>query len=556
MEINSTMLAILVAPLLASCAGSDAKGAATRSGGTLVIATTADPDELFPLLPGNTQARAVTELLYDYLAEIGTDLNIIGDAGFRPQLADSWRWAPDSLSIAFHINPAARWHDGVPVRASDVRFTYELAVGPALGRPMRDAMSNIDSVTTRYSQTATFWFHARRPDQFYTVAGLMLILPQHVFGKFSGDSASRIAEQIAPVGSGRFRFAGRKRGESLEIRADRHNYRGRPSLDRVVWSVAPEFQTAVTRLVGGEADLFDALHADNLPAVRRNADLQIVTLPGMDYVFMQFNLRDPAMRARPHPVFADRELRRALTMAIDRQSMVRSVFDTLALPSIGPTISALPSARGGLTQIPYDTVRAARLLDSLGWKRGADGVRARAGRLLSFKLLVPSSSLARVRFAVLIQAQLILAGVKMDIEQMDFAAFRARQDARSFDAALGAWHVTGNPSAIVETWSGDAVRRRDGRNYGSYESPSFDAALDSAIAARDTASSNRLYNRAYQTILDDAPAVWLYEPRTVIGLHRRFKTVGMRPDAWWARLGEWWIPPRERIARDAAQPKG
>src|SRR5438270_9979129 len=104
--------AILAVPLaLVACRGSDANNAEQAAGGTLVISTPLEPDELFPLLPQNTQARAVTELVYDYLAQPGTGMNVIGDAGFRPQLAQSWQWSSDSLSIAFHLNPRARWHD-------------------------------------------------------------------------------------------------------------------------------------------------------------------------------------------------------------------------------------------------------------------------------------------------------------------------------------------------------------------------------------------------------------------------------------------------------------
>src|SRR5207249_2621405 len=117
-----------------------------------------------------------------------------------------------------------------------------------------------------------------------------------------------------PVGSGRFRFVRWTQGSSLEIAADAGNYRGRPSLDRMIWTVTPDYPGALTKLKGGEADVFDALHADNVAEVASNPKLHVVTTPGMDYGFLQFNLRDPKDQKRPHPLFANRELRRALTM--------------------------------------------------------------------------------------------------------------------------------------------------------------------------------------------------------------------------------------------------
>ena len=111
---------------IALCAGVVVAGACARdkgagpaaSGGTLVIATPGDADNLFPPLTLSNQGRQVVDQLFDYLADIGPAMNTIGDAGFSPRLADSWTWAPDSSWIAFHLDPRARWHDGKPVRAS------------------------------------------------------------------------------------------------------------------------------------------------------------------------------------------------------------------------------------------------------------------------------------------------------------------------------------------------------------------------------------------------------------------------------------------------------
>src|SRR5438105_13212302 len=107
--------AAIVAALCA-CGDRGDSNASSRFGGTVVVGITADPDALFPPLASNVPARQVTELIYDHLAEIGPQLNIVGDGGFKPALADSCRWSPDSLSIALHIDPPARWHARVPCR--------------------------------------------------------------------------------------------------------------------------------------------------------------------------------------------------------------------------------------------------------------------------------------------------------------------------------------------------------------------------------------------------------------------------------------------------------
>src|SRR6202042_696556 len=120
----------------------------------------------------------VTGLLFDRLAEIGDRMNTIGDGGFQPELADRWAWSADSLSIAFHLDPRARWHDGVPVRSADVRFTYRMDRDSSVGTEITTQIARIDSVTTPDSLTAVFWFHQRYPEQFFDATYQMLICPE------------------------------------------------------------------------------------------------------------------------------------------------------------------------------------------------------------------------------------------------------------------------------------------------------------------------------------------------------------------------------------------
>ena len=109
---------LALALLAAACGDRSGGPAAGEPGGTLVISTTTDPGTLFPPLMVTTQAKQITEQIYDYLADVGTDLNAYDEKGFRAALADGWRWSGDSLSLAFHINPRARWHDGTPVTST------------------------------------------------------------------------------------------------------------------------------------------------------------------------------------------------------------------------------------------------------------------------------------------------------------------------------------------------------------------------------------------------------------------------------------------------------
>ncbi|MBV9881352.1 MAG: peptide ABC transporter substrate-binding protein [Gemmatirosa sp.] len=543
---------VLLLALLAGCRGSDSRAAASgEDGGTVVVSVPAEPNTLFPPLVSGTQAIAIVAQVFDRLAEIGDSLNAVGDAGFRPRLARSWKWAPDSLSIAFSLDPRARWHDGQPVRASDVAFSFAVNADPATGSPVAALLGNIDSVSTADSLTAVFWFKRRTPQQFFDATYHLWILPRHLLDSIPHERLGAAPFARAPIGTGRFRFASWTPSQRVELVADPDNFRGRAHLDRALWTIAPDFGAATIALINGDADFFEAMRPDYLGQLARNRSLRIVPYLGLDYFFLQLNLHASDGSARPHPVFADRDVRRALTMAVDRDRIMQSVFDTLAATGIGPVPRALFPDWPKIRQIAYNPAAARQLLDSLGWTdTNGDGVRERGGVPLAFTVIVPTSSASRIRMAVLLQEQLRAVGAQVSIEQLEINAFGDRQRRRAFDAAMGGWHVDPGAGSVQQMWGSLGSRLPNGSNFGSYESPTFDAQVDSALATLDPARSRTYWLHAYQTIVDDAPAVWLFEPRLVAGVHRRLHLTHLRADAWWADLADWTIPLRERIGRD------
>ena len=546
-------LVLLAFPLLGCAETRRASNSDADVGGTLVVATSSDADVMLPPLMRNLQSKTVGDLIFDKLAEIGDEMNIVGDRGFEPRLAQRWTWALDSLSIAFHLDPRARWHDGVPVRSSDVRFTFELGTDPAVGSPLVSVLRpQIDSVSTRDSLTAVVWFAKRYPQQFYDATYHLLIVPEHVLRAEPRDKLASSAFSRAPIGSGRFRFARWDAGATIEIVADTTNYRGRAKLDRVVWSITPDPNTSFTRAFAGEVDYAGPLmNPALLTEVAKNEQVVVRSVAGADYGFVVFNLTDRKSATKTHPLFGDRALRRALTMAIDRKKVVASVFDSLARVSIGPMTRWQYHADTTVPQIAFDTTASRALLDSLGWRdTNADGVRDRQGRQLRFALGVPSSSGARQRAAVVLQSELARVGVKVDIDVREPNTLFASVRGGDFDAFLHAVHADPSPFSVRQSWSMAGARTAGGMNFGMYANPAFDANIDSAFASSDPVRIKALSRRAYEILLADAPAVWLYEPGASAVVHRRVRVTGMRPDAWWAKVDEWTIAPAERIDRD------
>jgi peptide/nickel transport system substrate-binding protein len=525
--------------LVAACGGSDRSASAAHPT-TLVMTLPADADNLLPPLSTNETSAQVGAVLFEKLAEVGDSLNVVGDAGFRPSLADSWTWAPDSLSIAFHLDPKAHWHDGVPVRAADVVYSYRINASKDVGSPMGPLLAGIDSVTAADSVTAVFWFHARSLEQFLNAGTQIRVLPAHLLQSVPDSALKTAAFDRNPVGSGPYRFVRWVSGSTIEVAADSTFHRGRPKIDRIIWSIAANPDAAMLRLFSGEANFAQTLRKQDLAEMGKHPNLKAVHYPSMTVFYVRFNERSRGWRS-PHPVFGDRDVRRALTMAIDRRRAVSTVFDSSTKIALGPFTSALSTYDPSLPRLPYALDSAAAILQRRGWVLGKDGVRHKGELPLRFSMLVPGTSTQRQQMSVLLQDMLKRVGARMDIEHVDFPTMNDRMEKHDFDAAFEGMTVDPTPSGIRQEWSTSAARAGGTSNTGYYSDATFDALVDSAVGARDPQVAIAQYRRAYATLIDDAPAIWLYEGNTIAGMEADVHPAHMRADMWWVHLADWSI---------------
>ncbi len=541
----------LVIFLAAACRGADRPPASSNAeaGGTMIIVQPAEPSSLFPPKVSDSQGLSVVNAIFDRLAEIGPELETNGDAGFTPRLAQSWAWSADSLSIAFALNPKARWHDGAPVRAEDVRYTFAVYTSDTVASDIKSTIPNIDSVSVRDSLTAVVWFKRRLPSQFFEATYNMYILPAHLLAAMPMGALAAAPFGRNPIGTGRFRFARWEPNARLEIVADTANARGRAKLDRVLWTFVADPGAATTKLFAGDADFYEAIRPENKEQMRTATQLRLHTLRPLEYGYLQYNLHRRGKTLRqgpPHPVLGDAAVRRALAMAVDRARLARSVFDATGDPALANAPRALIPDTVAMVPIAYDLAHARALLDSAGWRvNPADSVRVRNGVRLSFEMMAPSSSVPRTTYLALLQDQFKSIGVEATTLSLDGPSMGARVMSGDFDAFMNVWGMSPGRLGMPQTWSatGDL-------NLGGYQSSAFDVRLDSALSTFGIAEARRLWTRVFQQLIDDEPGLVLYEQRKAVAMHVRIQHTPMRPDAWYAGLADWTIDPAQRIPRD------
>ncbi len=544
---------IVLAIAIASLGACERRGGCTGPNcGTLIDVAVAEPATLLPPSSEDIVATDIDEQLFLKLADVGMSTNTVGDEDFQPLLAQKWEW-DGPLTLVFHLDPRARWQDGQRVTAADVEFTFNAYTDSAVASPYRPKLHRIASVTQRDSLTAVFRFRERYPEMFYDAVYHMRILPAHMLRPVPRDQWRTAPFGRQPVGDGPYRFVRWQPAQAIELVADSTFFLGRPGIRRLIWRFTPNLQVAVQQVIADQADIREQLVTpDNVERARAAKQLAIYQFRGNVYTYLCFNQRASDDTATPHPIFADRDVRRALAMAVDRASLVKSALGDLGKAPPGPMSSLLGIWDPDIRQLPYDTALAARILSAHGWRdHDGDGVRDKDGQPLAFHILVPTTSVLRRQYALLLQEQFRAIGVHVEIDAVQLAVVNQRVGRGKFDAAILSRGNDPSPSSgIAQSWTHAGF---GGSNFGRYYNADFERLVDRAVTATKRDEARAWWRRAMETINADAPGIFLYSLENVAAVHQRVENVQFRPDSWAALLRTWRIPPDRLIDRDRVE---
>lgn len=509
---------------------------------SIVIVTGQDATMPIPTLMEGAQSNLanfeIADQLFLRLAVLGPTLLTAGDDAFEPQLARRWV-RRDSVTVAFELDPRARWHDGVPVTARDVLFTFGRARDPGLAPKLARLLRSIVAVEAEGEGTVVFRFTHAYAEQVYDAVFHVAPLPAHLLDTIPPAELGRSAFVSRPVGDGPYRWVRGVPGTLIELAANEEFFLGRPDIERVVVRVAADADARINLLLSGEADAMDNIPPppSNLRRVAEHRDLRLVRVPSPTVGYLLYNQRDPRDRTRPHPILADPAVRRALTLGLDRPTLVRAVLGETASVPYGPVSPLLWIRHGAPAPSPADRSTARRLLAGRGWvDRDGDGIRERDGVPLSLELTYPGTSGIRRQMALLIQAQWRGVGVHAELVQLDGPVWNERRSGGRFDVDFSAAVQDPSPSGLVQSWS-----CAGSSNVAGYCDPGVDSLLEGAI--RGQGDPAKQWHAVLRRIEWTSPAAFLYAPVYVYAVRRRYENVTIRPESSWLALWRWRVRP-------------
>ena len=507
----------------------------------LVIAATGEPEGLLPPLVFETVGRDISDQIYERLADLSPGGAPIDSAAYRPRLAARWERV-DSLTLRFHLRPGARWHDGEPVTAADVVFSFQAYADSVLDTQARGALAGQITATAEDSATVRIGFARAYPEQLYDATWHVRVIPEHVWRWQERESWGADTAVAHVIGSGPYRLTSWARGQSLTLSAD--SARGAtPTVRTLIWRFAGDPDAALNLVLAHEADLLEAVGSpERVERVTGDSALRVLSYPAAAYGFLGYNLGGSAARRLGGSALTNREVRRALNQAVDRAAIARTIYGAGAKAPPGPMSQLLWIWDDSVTTLPYDTAAAARAFDAAGWRRGANGMRARGGAPLRFDILVPATSLGRKRLAEALQEGWRLAGADVTVTAVDFPVFQERLGQGKFDSYIGAWLDEPSPRGLADQWTAAGIGVL---NYGGYANPAFDRQFQAALAATDVGAARRAWRAALDTLNADAPALFLYAPVNVAAVSRRVSGFSIDPFSWLSGVGAVTLAPRE-----------
>jgi peptide/nickel transport system substrate-binding protein len=512
--------------------------------GVVVVAALGDITTPIPTVNDNQVNFDVVNLLYLRLAELGPTLSTVGDRGFRPVLARSWQ-RRDSVTIAFDLHPRAVWHDGVPVTAADVVFTYERALKLT---DLARALRRVESVTAEGPKRVVFRFKRFYGEQLYDATYQLLILPSHLVRSIPHDSLATSALATNPVGSGAFRWVRRVPGQLVELAAFDRFFLGRPKIDRVIFRVTPDAEARLNLILTGEADFVQSLSLPAEARIREESSFQVIPVISTGITYGLFNQRARSDRTRAHPILADPVVRRALVLALDRETMTRSVYGGHAKVPDGPVPQTFAWVEvPGHRPATSDTAQARALLASAGWRdTNGDGILDKDGMPLELTVQAPNRTPQRPMLAQQMQARFRQIGVKLNVDVIEGGIWIERRNKGDFDIDMSNAQLDPTPSGWNWSWSCEGAGQ-SGRNVGSYCNPRIDSLLERAVGSPNPIPT---YREILGQIRRDVPAIFLSAPSTVVAVHRRYRNLHLRPESLLLSLREWTVTPGRQLPRD------
>lgn len=514
-----------------------------HSGGRLVVALRAEPKTLNPLTAVDAPSREVIGVMQSDLVHINRATQLT-----EPALAKSWKASSDGLRYTLTLRQGLRFSDGQPLDADDVLFTFRVYLDENVHASQRDllivggkpiAVTKLDAHTVVFQFAKPYGAGERLFDGFD-------ILPRHLLEKpyLEGKLGQLWSPSTPPnewAGLGPFRLKEYVAGQKLVLERNPYYWKSDakgnrlPYLDELDFLFVPSADAQVLRFQSGETDLITRLGAENFSVLSRQPRGYTMSDagPGLEFNFLFFNLNDLGVRAsadlaQKQSWFRDVKFRQAVSAAIDREAIVRLVYQGRGAALWGPVT---PGDRrwidASILHPPRSLDRARELLKAAGfrWSASSNGdsvLLDTSGKPVEFSILTSSSNADRTKMATLIQDDLKQIGMRVQVVSLEFRSLIDRvTQTKEYDACLlGLASFDSDPNPDLNVWlssGGTHLWNPSQSHPATAWEAEIDRLMEHQLYTTDFAQRKKLYDRVQEILAENEPMIFLASPDILVG---------------------------------------
>lgn len=498
-----------------------------QDGGWLITQLNGEPATLNPITATDAYASNINDYIYESLLK--RDEKTLR---LTPVLADSWEVSDDHLLYTFHLKKGIEWQDGKPFTARDILFSFERIRDPKVdAASLRNYYQDIEKLEVLDDHTVRFRY---RMPYFRALefCGGLPIVPAHLFKEGEDFNQHPIGRQ--PLGTGPYRMLRWDTGKEIVLVKDNAYWGEKPHLDRIVFKIITDSTVALQVLKQGGLDLMSLRPIQwvkQTQSRRFSESFQKLKYYLPSYSYIGWNQR--------RPLFADRRVRLAMTMLVDRETILKRILFGLGTVVTGTFYINSPENDPNIKPYPFDPAAATELLRSAGWvDRNSEGILQKDGIPFVFEFVISAGSKFAEQLATILQENLKDVGIRMEIRKLEWAVFVQRIEEHNFDACTLAWSLSWETDPY-QLWHSSQAGEK-GSNFVGFRNEEADRLMEAARREFDPEKRVKMYRRFSEILHEEQPYTFLFTTEALVAVERRFRNVQVYPMGLSPR--EWWVP--------------
>ena len=513
----------------------------------IVVGISADVQSFNSLFAFSYEESAIAEILYPSLLDFRWN-DKKGELDPYPMIAKSWQWAEDSLSVRFFLKDDIFWSDGNKLTAYDVVFSYDVFSDPEVQSRLygifdqlfTESGGHID-VEKTFKVISPYEFEIHFPENSVPdlVKIVVPVIPEHIFKDISRDQLASHESNFNPVSSGAFKFKKWDKNQTIILEADSNSFlftSGQTA--ELVFKIVPDYTSRILQLKKGDIDLLELVKVEDMDELKAEKKLEVVNLIGREYDYVGWNNVDLNETSKPHKLFGSSNVRKALSMAINRKEILDEYLleqGELAASPVSPIFKSAFNYK--VKPYEFSPDEAKKLLSLEGWKdEDKNGILEKGKEEFKFKMYYPVGNPLREYVAVVIKNNLKSIGIEITTEKMELGAFINNVYERKLDSWMAGWGVP-IPLDLKPYWYSDpnvAVL-----NFQSYSNSEVDKILDQLETKLSSERKNELIKELQKIIHQDEPVTFLYWTPNIIVYNTRIKNLRITPYGVLVHCWEW-----------------